>query len=238
MATTITTQPTAINTATTTNKSNFKAKDLLAVDDFFVPRLKSAIGAGMTYLISECAFIKSDKDGDKVLNESEYNALTTEFNFDLSGKKADKTKDKNDDKNSFLVKMLELISNTVGCTMMGIPGMEECTQAFKNTLNMMIEVDENNNGKIEENEFDNFLDKHTTEPLPSELKQKAFLKLTTGQKGGDAAVDLGAFTKFALESKLAWYPTKKINTARVLDDVNAEKTGKVQDEKNQKPWLV
>ena len=196
--------------------NGFDPKDIFDIDKFFVPMLKSAIGPAMTYLISYSAFNKCDKDGNKVLTSDEYSELTANYNFNLSG--SDNTDNNGKTGNNFLKKMLDLLSSATGCSLMDIGGVEEIKDAFVNTLKMMIGIDKNNNGIIEKNEFSDLLDEKSTEPIPEDIKDSMFSSLSLSQKNGQGGLDLGSFTKFAFESKLAWAPNKKINTDIVLSD--------------------
>jgi hypothetical protein len=188
----------------------FRPKDIFDIDKFFVKMLKSAIGPAMTYLISECAFNKCDKDGNKVLTSDEYSELITNFDINPSNF----NQNDNQSGNNFLKNILDLLSGSSAenSSLMKIPGVSDIKDAFVNTLKMMIGIDTNNNGIIEKNEFSALLDEKTSEKISEESKDKLFSTLSSSQKSGQAGLDLGSFTNFAFDSKLAWDPDKKINT--------------------------
>lgn len=224
-------------------ENGFTPKDLLDIDNFFIPKLKSKIGAAMTFLISECAFIKCDKDNNKILTSDEYNELIKNYNFNVdSPTKDDNSTQKSGEKgNGFLKKMLDLLSLSENTSLISIPNVEEVKNAFINTLKMMINFDKNEDGKIDKKEFSSLLDEKSTEIIPEEIKYSMFSTLSSKQTSGQQDLNLEGFTKFAFSSKLAWYPDKKINTDRVLSDFSVNKDNEKENpigRKKEAPMVI
>jgi len=211
-------------------ENGFTPKDIIDIDKFFESYLKAALGAGMTYLISESAFRVCDKDHNKFLTSDEYSELIKNYSFDLSTNSADNNIQKNSDNtksdNSMLNKILQLFSLSPKTNLEKNTNVGITKKAFVNTINLLKKFDKNGNEKLDKEEFVSMINEKTTETLPDEVIDMMYKDVSGLDSNSSQEIDLGGFTSFAFDTKLAWNSNKKINSNKILQTYSLKSTNK------------